>query len=61
MANTDIPACAYGIGRTMAEEPDIMKLKRLYNSGMMPMPMKKDGTYDFETSEFIKRRIMRGY
>lgn len=51
---------AYGIGKILLAM-DIDSLKRLYNSGGMPMPMTKDGYYDFETSQKITERIRRGY
>lgn len=50
----------YGIGE-MLLSMDIYKLKRLYNSGGMPMPLTKEGYYDLETSKKIEDRVRRGY
>lgn len=50
----------YGNGKVLAELP-IKQLTRLYNSGTMRAPLKEDGTYDLETMNYIRHRIMRGY
>lgn len=40
---------------------DINQLKRLYNSGQVPMTKTKEGYYDLETSRKIEERVWRGY
>lgn len=52
---------AYGIGKILLEDTPIEQLTRLYYSGMMPMPITKDGNYDFKTLEKIKNKIFCGY
>ena len=52
---------AYGIGKILLEDTPREQLTRLYYSGMMPMPMTKDGNYDFKTLEKIKNKIFCGY
>lgn len=49
----------YRLSRSALEQKE--KSKRLYNSGTMPIPITKDGNWDFETHEFIMNRIRRGY
>ena len=50
----------YGIGKTMLEDMTREELKRLYNSGMMPMPTTKEGNYDFKTRDKIIQKIVLG-
>ena len=50
----------YGIGKTMLEDMTREELKRLYNSGMMPMPITKEGNYDFKTRDKIIQKIVLG-
>ena len=51
----------YGIGKSMLEDMTQEELQRLYNSGMMAMPMTKEGYWDFETLKKIKDKIHFGY
>ena len=51
----------YGTGKIMLEDMTREELQRLYNSGMMAMPMTKEGHWDFETLNKIKDKIQFGY
>ena len=51
----------YGFGKFALEEMNRDDLTRLYNSGMMPMPIDKYGRYDFSTKMKIMDKIRYGY
>lgn len=43
------------------ESLPLSRLTRLCNTGMMPMPMKEDGSYDLASSDRIRRWVRQGY
>lgn len=43
------------------ESLPLSRLTRLCNTGMMPMPMKEDGSYDLASSDRIHRWVRQGY